>query len=168
MSIATLDTATIRSLEPSLLRYAQRKVGREDVARDLVQETWIAALGSIDTFAGRSKLRTWLVSILRRKIVDMHRKNRPQVQFAEHHLPPELSAPRERLDDAAAMDLIAIELENLPPREREAVRLADVLGLDRDEAAERMGITRNNLRVLLHRGRARLRKKLEKAEVQPS
>lgn len=168
MSTATLDTATIRSLEPSLLRYAQRKVGREDVARDLVQETWIAALGSIDTFAGRSKLRTWLVSILRRKIVDMHRKNRPQVQFAEHHLPPELAAPRERLDDAAAMEVIAAELDNLPPREREAVRLADVQGLDRDEAAERMGITRNNLRVLLHRGRSRLRKKLEKAEIRPN
>ncbi len=84
---ATLDSATIRRLEPSLLQYASRKVGREDVAWDLVQETWVAALHSIDTFAGRSKLRTWLVAILRRKIADMHRKKRLEVvSLAEHHL----------------------------------------------------------------------------------
>ena len=140
MTAAVLDTATIRRLEPGLIRYAQRKVGREDVAKDLVQETWIAALGSIDSFAGRSKLRTWLVSILRRKIVDMHRRSRPQVSFAEHHVAPDFGFDqREALDDAAAVSLVETELENLPPRERDAIRLVDVKGLDRDDAAAARG-----------------------------
>ncbi|HJL29541.1 MAG TPA: sigma-70 family RNA polymerase sigma factor, partial [Polyangiaceae bacterium LLY-WYZ-15_(1-7)] len=94
---ATLDAATIRELEPSLLRYARQRVGKDELARDLVQETWVAAMKGISSFAGRSSLKTWLVSILRRKIVDMHRRSRPQVSFEEHHTPP-FESPRERLD----------------------------------------------------------------------
>jgi RNA polymerase sigma-70 factor (ECF subfamily) len=161
---ATLDAATIREMEPTLLRYARLRVGRDDVARDLVQETWVAAFGGISSFAGRSSLKTWLVSILRRKIVDMHRRSRPQVMFEEHHTPP-TDARRERLDDEAAMDLVQAELEALPRRERQAVELVDVQGVDRDEAADRMGVSRGALRVMLHRGRARLKSKLEDAEL---
>ncbi|MCB9601313.1 MAG: sigma-70 family RNA polymerase sigma factor [Sandaracinus sp.] len=113
MTTATLDAATIREMEPTLLRYARLRVGREDVARDLVQETWVAAFGGLSSFAGRSSLKTWLVSILRRKIVDMHRRSRPQVMFEEHHTPP-ADTRRERLDDEAAMDLVQSELEALP------------------------------------------------------
>lgn len=164
MTTATLDAATIREMEPTLLRYARLRVGRDDVARDLVQETWVAAFGGISNFAGRSSLKTWLVSILRRKIVDMHRRSRPQVMFEEHHTPP-VDARRERLDDEAAMDLVQAELEALPRRERQAVELVDVQGVDRDEAAERMGVSRGALRVMLHRGRARLKDKLESAEL---
>lgn len=158
----TLDAETIREMEPALLRYARHRVGREDVARDLVQETWVAAFGGISSFAGRSSLKTWLVSILRRKIVDMHRRSRPQVSFEEHHTPPS-DLRRERLDDEAALELVHAELDALPRREREAVELVDVHGVDRDEAADRMGVSRGALRVMLHRGRARLRAKLEDA-----
>lgn len=164
MTTATLDAATIRDMEPALFRYARVRVGRDDVARDLVQETWVAAFGGISSFAGRSSLKTWLVSILRRKIVDMHRRSRPQVMFEEHHTPP-VEERRERLDDEVAMDLVQAELEMLPRRERQAVELVDVQGVDRDEAAERMGVTRGALRVMLHRGRARLKTKLEAAEL---
>ncbi len=156
-----LDEETIRELEPSLLRYARRRVGREDVAQDLVQETWVAAFGGIDSFAGRSSLRTWLVSILRRKIVDQHRRRRPQVSFEEHHTPPMLDTPRERLDDIAALEVVHRELSALPRRERQAVELCDVRGLEREEAAAEMGVSRGALRVMLHRGRLRLKSKLE-------
>ncbi|HJK89587.1 MAG TPA: RNA polymerase sigma factor [Polyangiaceae bacterium LLY-WYZ-15_(1-7)] len=160
---ATLDAATIRELEPSLLRYARQRVGKDELARDLVQETWVAAMKGISSFAGRSSLKTWLVSILRRKIVDMHRRSRPQVSFEEHHTPP-FESPRERLDDLAAVDMVHKELVHLPRRERQAVQLVDVEGLDRIEAAERMGVNRSALRVMLHRGRHRLKAKLEAAD----
>lgn len=165
MTTATIDDATIRQMEPSLFRYALKWVGREDLARDLVQETWAAAVSSADSFAGRSSLRTWLVSILRRKIIDQHRRRRPQVSFEETLVPGVPPASRERLDDQAAVLLVHRELASLPNREREAVSLVDVQGLTRDEAADAMGLTKNALRVLLHRGRHKIREALEAADV---
>ena len=159
---ASLDAELVAELEPTLLRYARRRVATEEQARDLVQETWLAALGGIDRFAGRSSLRTWLVSILRRKIVDSHRRKRPKVTFEEHHTPP-VDPPRERFDDAAALEMIHEELPTLPRRERQAVTYVDVEGLSREEAASRMGVKRTALRVMLHRGRRRLNDKLTAA-----
>ncbi len=161
MTTATIDQATIELIQPSLMRYARKWVGREDVAQDLVQETWAAAVASIGSFAGRSSLRTWLVSILRRKIVDMHRRKKPQVVFDESHVAPVAPPSRERIDDMAAVSFVHDELKNLPTRERQAVNLVDVKGMDRLDAATEMGINRNALRVLLHRGRHRIREKLE-------
>ena len=159
---AGLDPELVAELEPMLFRYARRRVATDELARDLVQETWLAALGGIDRFAGRSSLRTWLVSILRRKIVDSHRRKRPKVTFEEHHTPP-ADPPRERFDDEAAVQMIHEELGGLPKREREAVTFVDVDGLSREEAASRMGVKRTALRVMLHRGRRRLHEKLSAA-----
>lgn len=160
---ATLDPATIELVSPSLFRYASRRIGREDVAADLVQETWLAAMGSVASFAGRSTLKTWLTSILRRKIVDHHRRRRHEVEVDENHLVTEPVMPTDRADDERAVELVRELLPSLPRREREALELCDVQGLDRDEAAAKMGVTRGALRVLLHRGRHRLRADLEAA-----
>lgn len=161
--IAAFDDDTIELVSPSLLRYASRRIGREDVAQDLVQETWLAAMGSVAGFAGRSTLKTWLTSILRRKIVDHHRRRRHEVEIDETHLVAEPSMPTDVADDARAVDLVHELLPTLPRREREAIELCDIAELDRDEAAERMGVSRGALRVLLHRGRHRLREGLEAA-----
>jgi len=159
---AHLDKELVAELEPALMRYARRRVATEEQARDLVQETWLGALGGIDRFAGRSSLRTWLMSILRRKIIDSHRRKRPKITFEEHHSPP-VDPPRERFDDAAALRLIHEEIPGLPRRERQAVTFVDVEGLSREEAANRMGVKRTALRVMLHRGRRRLNDKLSAA-----
>lgn len=155
-----LDPATIELFSPSLFRYAARRTGRDDLAQDLVQETWLAALGSMSSFAGRSTLKTWLTSILRRKIVDHHRRRRVEVEVDEHHLVSEPVLPTDARDDAAAVAAVRELLEELPRREREALELCDIDGLERDEAAEKMGVTRGALRVLLHRGRHRVREGL--------
>lgn len=159
--IAAFDDDLIELVSPSLLRYASRRTGRDDVARDLVQETWLAAMGSVASFAGRSTLKTWLTSILRRKIVDHHRRRRHEVEVEDTHLVDEPLFPSDLLDDAHAVQLVRELLPTLPRREREAIELCDVEDVDRDEAAERMGISRGALRVLLHRGRHRLREALE-------
>ncbi|MBC7171747.1 MAG: RNA polymerase sigma factor [Polyangiaceae bacterium] len=156
-----LDAATIRELEPSLLGYAKRRVGREDLAEDLVQETWIAAMTSLPSFAGRSTLRTWLISILRRKIVDSFRRQKVQVAFDDHFHGEGAEQNEMRLDDEGALRVIEAELESLVEGERRAVTLCDVEGMDREEAARQMGVTRGHLRVLLHRGRLKLRESLE-------
>lgn len=158
--IATLDADTIELVSPALMRYASRRIGREDVAHDLVQETWLAAVGSMSTFAGRSTLKTWLTSILRRKIVDHHRRRRHEVEIDENHLVVDPVVGTDRADDVRAVALVRELLPTLPKREREALELCDVGGMDRDEAAEQMGVTRGALRVLLHRGRHRVREAL--------
>jgi RNA polymerase sigma-70 factor (ECF subfamily) len=161
MTAAALDARTIALLDPSLFRYALKKTGRDDLARELVQDTWVAAIASLGKFEGRSSLRTWLTSILRRKLVDFHRRSRPHVDL---DAVPELSAPqleRESMDDHAATQLLLETLATLPPKERRAVTLCDVEGKERDDAAALLGVRRETLRVLLHRGRKRLREALE-------
>lgn len=158
----TIDEATIRKLEPTLVGYARRRVGSADVAADLVQDTWMAALRNIESFAGRSSLRTWLVSILRRKIVDLYRRERHSVSFLEErHGDSWIPKLDGRLDDEAAVQEVGKALEHLPEKERQAITFIDVLDLEREEAAEKMSVTRNHLRVLLHRGRLKLRASLE-------
>lgn len=157
-----IDEATIRQLEPTLVGYARRRVGSADVAADLVQDTWMAALRNIESFAGRSSLRTWLVSILRRKIVDLYRRDRHSVSFMEErHGDSWIPRFDGRIDDEAAVQEVGRALEDLPEKERQAVTFIDVLDLDRSEAASKMAVTRNHLRVLLHRGRLKLRATLE-------
>ena len=162
---AIITADTIRELDPILLGYARKRISNEELARDLVQETWLAAMVSLPRFAGRSSLRTWIISILRRKIVDQYRRARPQVAFLEEaHGEIEAVDVVARMDDAAALNIVAHELDSLHGREREAGTLVDVEGVDRDDAAEELGVTRNHLRVLLHRGRAQLRGALEAAD----
>jgi len=161
-----IDEATIRELEPTLVGYARRRVGSADVAADLVQDTWIAALRNIDGFAGRSSLRTWLVSILRRKIVDLYRRDRHNVSFLEErHGDTWIPKLDGRIDDEAAVQEVGKALEHLPEKERQAITYIDVLDLEREEAASKMHVTRNHLRVLLHRGRLKLRATLESRDL---
>ncbi len=164
MTQLRIDAQTIDLYDPMLLRYALGKVREPELARDLVQETWAAAIVAAERFEGRSSPRTWLTAILRRKIADHHRRRRTSVSFEEYHAEPTLPPARERLDDLAALRVIDSELPALPRREREAVTLCDVEGVSRDDAAGEMGVTRGALRVLLHRGRAKLKSAILEAE----
>ncbi|WP_316834350.1 sigma-70 family RNA polymerase sigma factor [Pedobacter nutrimenti] len=58
-----------------LFSYALTRLNDEDMARDLVQETFLSALESANKFEGRSTERTWLTSILKFKVIDVYRKN---------------------------------------------------------------------------------------------
>src|SRR6195952_568798 len=57
-----------------LYAYARARINDEEQARDLVQETFLAALEKVDKFEGKSSERTWLTAILRNKIIDVYRK----------------------------------------------------------------------------------------------
>ena len=173
---AVIDDAAIRQIEPVLMGFAYRAVRREDVARDLVQETYIAALEAKASFAGRSTLRTWMVGILSRKIIDFYRRTRREVLMDLTPEPDPLAtlaptperAPDARLDPALAMRVVERTLGTLTELERMAVLLVDVEQLERDAAGNAMGVQPTHLRVLLHRGRHKLRKALEDAGLQAS
>ncbi len=156
-SMAIINAATIQELSPGLFAFAYRAVRQREEAEDLVQDTWISALKTVPSFEGRSSLRTWLVSILRRRIADRFRRERPSEVLEEEKLAWEQAgAPEDRLDAYEAADIASRAMTELSELERTAVLLCDVQDLDRDEASARMGVTRGHLRVLLHRARHKL------------
>jgi RNA polymerase sigma-70 factor (ECF subfamily) len=153
---AVITPSTIQELSPGLFAFAYRAVRQREEAEDLVQDTWISALRTVPSFEGRSSLRTWLVSILRRRIADRFRRDRPSEELQEERFAFDGSAPEERLGDHEAATIATAAMAELTELERRAVLLCDVQDMDRDEASEALGVTRGHLRVLLHRGRHKL------------
>ena len=165
VSAAVITPSTIQELSPGLFAFAYRAVRQREEAEDLVQDTWISALRTVPSFEGRSSLRTWLVSILRRRIADRFRRERPSELLEEEKYAFDAVATEERLDAFEAANIATLAMAELTELERRAVTLCDVQDLDRDEASEAMGVTRGHLRVLLHRGRHKLEASLKASGV---
>jgi RNA polymerase sigma factor (sigma-70 family) len=163
---ADVFAEAVSALRPLLLRFAVRATRDEELAKDLVQETLVAALAAAVPFEGRSQLRTWVIGILGHKIVDQLRA-RPAWLSGEEASADLLEAPSPEDLERAAMARQSLErvgeaLGRLPPRERLAIMLVDVEQVGRPAACESLGVSGENLRVLLHRGRNRLRRSLER------
>jgi RNA polymerase sigma-70 factor (ECF subfamily) len=161
-----------------LLRLAGSFVSSRAVAEEVVQDTWLGVVRGIEGFAGQSSLKTWLVRILvnraRSTGVSEGRSTAigdagPAVDRARFDAagrwmsPPEhwVEDSEERLLAESLADRIQAALEELPSRQREVVMLRDVDGLTSVEVCEALAISEGNQRVLLHRGRSRLRETLE-------
>jgi len=164
--------------QATMLRLARSFVPSAQVAEEVVQETWLGVLRGIDRFAGRSSLRTWLLAILVNRARSAGASEGRSVAVAD--VEPAVAASRfdgtgawsqpprdwvqesnERLDAAALADYLRDALGELPARQREVVLLRDVEGLTGAEVSEVLGVSEGNQRVLLHRGRSRLRQALE-------
>ena len=156
LAATVITPTTIQELSPGLFAFAYRAVRQKEDAEDLVQDTWISALRTVPSFEGRSSLRTWLVSILRRRIADRFRRDRPTDLLEEERFAALGGSAEDQLDTHEAARIANIAMGGLTELERQAVTLCDVDDLDRDEASEAMGVTRGHLRVLLHRGRHKL------------
>jgi RNA polymerase sigma-70 factor (ECF subfamily) len=162
--------AEIASLEPVLHAYAMRAVGDRDAAHELVQETLVAVLSGRAAFAGRSRLRTWAIGILTHKVMDLFRARRRSSEHVDDSSLEDLAEPIAHRPDRVlarreSISVLEAGLRELPEQERLAILLIDVEGFDRDEACAQLAITANHLRVLLHRGRHRLRRLLESVGV---
>jgi RNA polymerase sigma-70 factor (ECF subfamily) len=177
---------------PSMLRLARLHVPSHAVAEEVVQETWIAVLNGLARFERRSSLKTWVFSILLNIARSRGSREQRTVPFAAlrerwalHRdedvvpaerfqgrdgerpgwwaAPPERwSDPHEQLAGKEAQAVMWAAIAELPERQREAIVLRDVLGLDAGEACAVMGVSEGNHRVLLHRARARVRNALER------
>lgn len=164
----------VRAHHAALCRFARTFVDSTAVAEEVVQDTWLAVVRGVDRFEGRSSLRTWLFHILaNRARTTASREHRTDSGFDPEadrfndagvwSTPP---VPwSEQVDDrlaAAHVASLARELlETLPESQRQVVVLRDVEGLSAADVAELLEISDGNQRVLLHRGRARLRAGLE-------
>jgi RNA polymerase sigma-70 factor (ECF subfamily) len=176
---------------PGMLRLARSFVSTPDSAAETVQDTWLAVLGALDRFEGRSSLRTWVYRILvntakRRAArehrfvpmsslrpadagptVDPDRFQGPGEPYPGHWraLPapwPELvPSPEQRTLDAELKARLEDALAGLPERQRAVITLRDVQGRPAEEVCAILEISRANQRVLLHRARAHVRARLE-------
>ncbi len=169
--------ALYRRYNRALLRQARAILRDPAAAEDVVQETWEGALAGLPRFEGRSSLRTWLFRILvyraRTRAVLAARTVPISVMEAQPDAEACLEAA-ERRAVAAVTDpetaanhgqvLAAVEdaMACLPRRQRAVVVMRDVEGLGPEEACDRLGLTPNNQRVLLHRARRRLRGMLQR------
>jgi RNA polymerase sigma-70 factor (ECF subfamily) len=162
-----------------LLRFAMTMVPTRAVAEEVVQDTWLGVVRGIDRFEGRSSLQTWLFRILanrartaggreRRSIpVDLQEEaavpsHRFNAEGAWTDPPaPWTDAVEDRLLASAAAVHVRELIDALPDPQRQVVVLRDVQGLSAVEACDVLGLTDANQRVLLHRGRSRVRGMLE-------
>jgi RNA polymerase sigma-70 factor, ECF subfamily len=170
-----------------MVRLAGSYVASTATAEEVVQETWLAVIRGIDSFEGRSSLRTWVLRICINQ-AKRHglRESRiqpagmPTVEVGETVDParfrpageewagywtaegqPADWGPEARVLSREVRDLLVEALHALPRRQAQVVALRDVHGLDSAEVADLIGISEGNVRVLLHRGRAALRLHLE-------
>ena len=164
-----------------MLRLARTFVQSHAVAEEVVQETWLGVLRGIDRFEGRSSLRTWLLAILvNRARTTGAREARSVAASGSDRFVAAVDASRfdssgawrtppeqwvedieERIGARALRDEILAALTEMPDRQRAVVMLRDVDGLRSDEICRVLGLSPANERVLLHRGRSRLRQALE-------
>ncbi len=162
-----------------MLRLAQTFVPSRAVAEEVVQDTWLGVVKGIERFEGRSSLKTWLFRIVvnrARTAGVRERRETPVDQTQEPAVPPERfnaggawsSPPSPWADDAEdrivarqTATKVARHLNLLPDRQRQVVVMRDFEGLPATDVCGLLGITEANQRVLLHRGRSRLRNMLE-------
>lgn len=169
----------VRRYRPTMLRVARSYVSSDAVAEEVVQEAWLGFLRGLDRFEHRSSVKTWLFRILVNRAMTRGQREARALPFSSLAEPgedegPTVSAERFARDGAWAtpprpfelpesraelLELrgqLRVALGELPDRQRLVVTLHDVEGLSTEEVAEVLELTTNNVRVLLHRGRARL------------
>jgi len=164
-----------------LYRYALLRVKDTHVAEDLVQETFISALEGLGAFKGGSSVRTWLVGILKHKILDYFRRNTREIASADltalegetedetfnrleqwRHAPSSWKdSPDKLLENKEFWEVFVRCLEGMPESFRRAFALRELDGLGTEEACKILGVTSTNLWVMLHRARAKLRNCLD-------
>ena len=185
---ATKTAAT--AAHAPLFRLAVSYVRDRAVAEEVVQETWLGVLRGLERFEGRSQLKTWIFRILTYQAKTRAARERRSQPFSSlAGLGDEPSVDSERFFDAAharypghwsapphawgessegrllakeTRDVIAAEIDSLPPLQRQVITLRDVEGWQAEEVCQALQISDANQRVLLHRARSKVRAALER------
>lgn len=165
-----------------LLRYARLQLRNDAWAEDTVSETLLAALAKPAAFEQRAQLKTWLVGILKHKIIDALRLHRREVslsgdddeaeadlldQFtfaADGHFaepPADWGDPEQSLSSRQFFTILEACTSQLPPTQGRLFLMREWLELPCDEICKELGLTSTNLYVQLHRARQRLRECLQ-------
>jgi RNA polymerase sigma-70 factor (ECF subfamily) len=170
-------TELVRRHSTSLLHVARSFVRSHAEAEDVVQETWLGVLRGLDRFEGRSSLKTWIFRIAvniaktrsgaeRRTLPFSSLSDEPTVDPSRFANGGWRTAPTsfDRLAEREALACVKGAIDALPSRQRQVVALRDVSGLTANEVCGLLDLSPENQRVLLHRGRARVRAALERLD----
>lgn len=170
--------AELESLRPQLLKFAQLQLRNPTWAEDAVSETLLAALEKPQAFAGRSQLRTWLIGILKHKLVDQIRRNCKEMSTtgadeesiedalfsADGHWrdqPQDWGDPEHSLRQVEFFQVLEACVDKLPGQQGRLFMMREWLELETDEICKQLAITPTNLWVMLHRARLRLQECLQ-------
>lgn len=161
-----------------LFNYTITRINDRELAKDLVQETFYAGLKSMKNFKGEANERTWLVSILKRKIIDQYRrqnskKGKAEVRMTyvsddeegdwlEERVPDELNLNAQaNLENEELGDAIYKCMEKLTPKQAEVFKMKTILNYETETICNELNITPSNLWVIIHRARQTLTECLE-------
>ncbi len=179
MHAEAFHTHELDALRPSLLRIARLHLRNDAWAEDTVSETLLAALESKTVFEGRSKLKTWLIGILKHKIIDCLRARSRETQLldedddaefdgaifkADGHYREtikEWSTPETMLNRVQFFEILEVCVQQLPAAQARIFMMREWMEFSTEEICNQMTITATNAGVLLHRARLRLRECLE-------
>lgn len=163
-----------------LYRHALLRVGRKEIAEELVQDTFVSALKALGGFEGRSSVKTWLVSILKNKIIDFVRKSSheeildpgqddsgdPDQFFNKLGIWNQWLRGWERNPDSVLEQKKFLEvlegcLAKLPKKIRSVFMLKVLDDMDSEEISKTLSVSSSNIYVLVFRARMRLRECLD-------
>jgi len=183
----TDPTTWLNSYGDTLFRYALLKTSNTSVAEDLVQETLLAALKGHDNFKQQSSEKTWMIGILKHKIIDHFRKSAREQPLTQDHEPDDYEQmlfdetghwrnetapwdnPDQIIENQAFMKTLEECIDQLPPRHKDLFMLSEFHDMDNDSLCKLLDISStNNMWVLLSRVRARLRNCLDTHWFKPS
>ena len=172
----------VAELRGYLLKFARLQLRNETWAEDTVSEVIVAALSKPQSFGQRSQLKTWLVGILKHKIVDALRLHGREVSQTEedpdsnvdpldylgfhadgHYVeaPADWGNPEQNTSNRQFMQVLEACVNQLPPVQGRLFLMREWLELDSEEICKELVLTPTNLYVQLHRARLRLRQCLE-------
>ena len=180
----------VETLQPAMLRVARMYVSTTAVAEEVVQDAWLGILRGLESFEGRSSLRTWIFRILTNiaktrgqregrtlpfaslggndldaRAIEPDRFDTPEGSSRGHWstLPDDwIGIPEDRLLGHETLGVIGGAIAGLPPLQAEVIRLRDALGWSSEDVRNALDLTETNQRVLLHRARAKVRGALER------
>ncbi|MGD0984173.1 MAG: RNA polymerase sigma factor [Acidimicrobiales bacterium] len=169
----------VDAYHPSMVRLAQTFVSSRAVAEEVAQDTWLAVLKGIDRFEARSSLKTWIFRILanRARSTGAREQRTTSVDVSDESAvdgrrfdaggtwsdPPTHWSDDvvERLSSGPFVSQVRAAISELPGSQRAVVTLRDLEGLSSKEVCDVLEISEANQRVLLHRGRSRVRARFE-------
>ena len=172
----------LAALRPSLIKYAHLQLRNTEWAEDVVSETIIAALQKPQAFEGKAQLKTWLVGILKHKVLDVFRAQSKTASIFEsssddgdeqsqadaidkllfnsnsHYVsPPSFwGDPEAAYTQKTFLDVLDACVNKLPASQGRALMMRDWLELTTQEICKELAVTETNINVLLCRARSRL------------
>ncbi|HLW32891.1 MAG TPA: sigma-70 family RNA polymerase sigma factor [Aequorivita sp.] len=162
-----------------LYNYTMVRVNDPIVAQDLISETFLSALKSKGSFKGEASERTWLIAILKRKIIDYYRKINSKKGKAEVHItyrnedsegdwleenaadPFDRNAENKMENEELGLAILEC-LDQLSNKQAEIFKMKTIEGYDTEAICKEFDITPSNLWVIIHRARKTLAECLEK------